>query len=286
LLAAAIGAAIVGGALAVALSSGAGSPAAGQGGPVALAAAVTNREPGFKFNMTASASVGGQTVAFEASGSVNTGPPPSASMDATVGGQSVSERIVGSELYIQSSLTGDKWLRTSLPSALGAAGSATNSTQLTSADPSQTLDYLRATGTVTDVGSDTVGGVATTHYHADVDLSRYASMLPASQQAAAEQSVQSYQQVTGSSTLPIDVWIDASNLVRQIQFDLTVAGQGSVSFAMTFSDYGPQPAVSAPPAGDVVDAPAAQTPSAPVQTPSSPPASTPSYSSASQQPAD
>jgi hypothetical protein len=293
LLAAAVGAAVLGGALAVVLSGG-GSPSAGQGGPVALAAAVTNREAGFKFTMTASANVGGQSADVNASGSVNTGPPASVSMTASVGGTSVEERIIGGDLYIQSgALTGGKWLQTSLPVGISGDTSTSGSTQLTSADPAQTLDYLRAAGTVTDVGSDTIDGVAATHYHADIDLSRYVAMLPAAQQAAAQQGIASFEQETGTTTLPIDVWIDASNLVRQMQFDLSLPNQGSVSLSMTLSDYGSQPAVTAPPAGDVVQAPAAQTPSAPapttsapVQTPSSPPASTPSSGSVPSQPAD
>jgi hypothetical protein len=290
-LALAVAAAVVGGALAVALSSGGSST--GQGGPVALAAAVTNREPGFKFEMTISANAGGQNADVDASGSINTGPPPSVTMNASVGGESVNERIVGSDLYIQSPLAAGKWLHTALPPSITGDGAAGSSTQLTSADPEQTLDFLRAAGTVTDVGSDTIGGVATTHYPAVIELSRYASALPAAQQATAAQGISSFEQATGLTTLPMDVWIDASNLVRQIQFSLSISGQGSIAFTMSFSDYGPQPAVSAPPASDVIEAPAAQTPSAPAQTPSTPPVSTPPASapssgsgSAAPQPAD
>jgi hypothetical protein len=295
LAALAFAAAVAGGALAVALSSGGG---AGQGGPVALAASVTNNEPGFKFDLTVSATDSGQTTSVEASGAFNTGPPLSGSMDATVGGTAISELIVGGDLYVQSALSGGKWLEAPLPSTLGAAGSSGGSTELTSADPSQTLQYLRASGTVTNLGQATIGGVATTHYHDAIDLSHYASTLPASQQAAAQQDVAAYEQATGTTTLPIDVWIDGSNLVRQIQFDISTTSGASAAFTMNVYDYGPQSAVSAPPAGEVISAvqtpstPAqtpstpVQTPSTPAQTPSSPPAGTPSHGSGNSQPAD
>jgi hypothetical protein len=281
LAALAVAAVLVGGAVAVALSSGGGGGA--QGGPVALAASVTNREPGFKFEMTVSVTASAQSTSFQASGAFSTGPPLSGSLDATVGSTTVSERIVGSDVYVQTALSGGKWLHSTLPGALGAASSSGGSTELTSADPGQTLQYLRAAGPLTDLGPATIAGVATTHYHVDIDLSRYASLLPASQQAAAAQSLQTYQQLTGSSTLPMDVWIDSSNLVRQVQFNFALTGGTSAAFTMNYTDYGPQPAVSAPPAADVIEAtpPApAPTPSTPpITTPSSPPASTPSSGS-------
>lgn len=273
-----VGAAVVGGGLAVVLSSGGGS-AAGQGGAVALAASVTNREPGFKFEMTINAAADGQSAGITASGSINTGPPPSGTMDATVAGAAITERIIGTDVYVQTTGTGGQWLHVSVPAIPGQSVSGGSSTQLTAADPAQTLDYLRAAGTVTDDGPATISGVATTHYHAEINLSTYASMLPAAQQAAAQQAAQAYEQATGSSTLPIDVWVDGSNLVREMQMDVSVAGGGDLSIVMNFYDYGPQPAVSAPPAGDVLETPGAQTPPASTQTPSTPPASSQSNGS-------
>jgi len=278
LVALALGAAVLGGALAVALSGGDGAGGGG-GGPIALAASVTNGEPGFKFDLTVSATVSGQTSSVAASGAFDAGPPLSGSMDATVGGTTVNELIVGSDVYVQTAMTGGKWLETALPGAVGAANSTTGSAELTSADPGQTLQYLRAAGSVTDDGPATIGGIATTHFHADIDLSRYVSTLPASKQAAAQQDIQSYEQATGSSTLPMDVWIDGSNLVRQIQFDLSISGGSSVAFSMNFSDYGPQPAVSPPPAADVIDVPQTPSTSTSTPTPTTPPVGSPSSGS-------
>jgi hypothetical protein len=265
----------------IALSGGGGSGPGGSGGssPVTLAADATTREPGFKFNMTIGVSAAGQNLSFTGTGAIDTGPPQSGSFSMNVDGVTVNERIVGSSVYIQSPTSPGSWEQVNLSGLQGLSGdgASASSPQLDSADPSATLNYLRASGTVTNEGSDTIDGVATTRYHALVDLSTLAASLPASQQAAAQQSVQQYEAATGSTTLPIDVWIDGSNLVRQIDFDMnvnTASGQASVTYSMGFYDYGPQAAVSAPPANEITTVPTPQqtTPASPASPSTSTPA--------------
>ncbi len=249
-----------------------GSGASSRNSPIVLAADVTTHQTGYKFAMDMTVAGAGQNVSLSGSGAINTGPPLSGSMTAAVGGVNVNERIVGSYVYVQTPKLGDTWGRISL-SGLPGFGASSTSSQYVSTDPAAMLDYLRATGTVTDEGPDTLNGVATTHYHAVVDLARYAASLPAAQQAAAEQLVQGYQQVAGSSTFPIDVWIDDAKLVRQVNFELsldTQSVQASVTYSMSFSDYGPQAAVTAPPASQVADIPAQASGSVSNQVPSAP----------------
>ncbi|HXR14090.1 MAG TPA: hypothetical protein VN740_05465 [Solirubrobacteraceae bacterium] len=269
-----LGAAVLVAVAVVVLSGGGG---AGAKSPVVLAADVTAHEPGYKFNITVTAAAAGQNVSVNGSGAINTGPPLSGSMSATVDGVSVNELIVGSYAYVQSSTHGDTWGRFYLSGLDGIDNSS--SSQFASTDPAAMLNYLRAAGTVADDGPQAVGGVATTHYHAVVDLTRYAAMLPAAQQAAAQRAVQSYQQATGAATIPIDVWIDHSNLVRQLDIDLSITtptGVVSASLAMSFFDYGPQAAVSPPPADAVTDIPGApQAPSTPAQSTPAPSPSSP-----------
>ena len=251
--------------------------------PVALAADVTTQQPGYRYDITATIAAAGHNVDMSGSGAIDTGPPLSGSMSATVGAVTVNERIVGSYAYVQSPTLGNTWGRIDL-SGLGGIDSSSSS-QFGSTDPAAMLAYLRASGTVTDDGPQTLNGIATTHYHAVVDLTRYAATLPAAQRAAAQRAMQSYEQATGSSTMPVDVWIDSSNLVRQLDIDLSVATQAgnvSVSLSMSFFDYGPQAAVSAPPASQVTDVPGVASTLAPAQTPSSPGTSSPGTS----QPAD
>jgi hypothetical protein len=68
--------------------------------------------------------------------------------------------------------------------------------------------------------------------------------------------VQTVKRITGSDTLPIDVWIDGQSHVRRIALSLKLCSpQGKIdeSIDMTLYDYGPQPAVEPPPASQVAD---------------------------------
>ena len=54
--------------------------------------------------------------------------------------------------------------------------------------------------------------------------------------------------LTGSATLPVDVWIDGSNLVRRIQIDLPLSIDSvrlDETVTMNLFDYGPQAAAAA-----------------------------------------
>jgi hypothetical protein len=114
----------------------------------------------------------------------------------------------------------------------------------TGTDPTQFLDFLRAVSTSTaKVGTEKVRGVQTTHYQAKVDLSRYPKLLPASQRAAATRSVNTLASALGSHTMPMDAWVDNSNLVRRIGIAFTeCVAQQHVRFGMRMDvfGYGPQ----------------------------------------------
>ena len=75
------------------------------------------------------------------------------------------------------------------------------------------------------------------------------------QRANAARYAQLLERLTGSATLPVDVWIDASNLVRRIQIDLPLNIRSvhlDETITMNLFDYGPQ-AAALPPAGQVTD---------------------------------
>ncbi len=62
--------------------------------------------------------------------------------------------------------------------------------------------------------------------------------------------------ITGSGTLPLDVWIDEASRVRRIALSLRLCGpNGTIdeSVDMTLYDYGRQPAVQPPPSSQVTD---------------------------------
>jgi hypothetical protein len=121
-------------------------------------------------------------------------------------------------------------------------------------DPSQTLVYLKAVGSVEDQGTEDIDGVSTTKYHAVIDLDRIAAQADPGQRAAVRASVKTMKDTYGISELPIDVWIDDQGLPRQLsyQIDATVQGQKvTTSLKMNFSDYGVDVNVQAPPASQV-----------------------------------
>jgi hypothetical protein len=106
------------------------------------------------------------------------------------------------------------------------------------------------------VGSETVRGVATTHYHAVIDLNRYPSVVAPSLRAAAARAAALLERVTGQSTLAADVWVDRSGLVRRLALDLSVCssvGTVDATLSMDIYDFGRQPTVTVPPASEVTD---------------------------------
>lgn len=118
-------------------------------------------------------------------------------------------------------------------------------------NPGQYLDFLRATadGSVKDLGQETVNGVQTTHYRAQVDLAKLPDAVPSADKSAAEQLVSMIQSKGANTRMPVDAWIDGSHQIRRLQlsYDLSVSGE-SVALGITenLSDYGPQPPPALP----------------------------------------
>ena len=221
--------------------------------PVSLAADITSNEPGYRFTLALDAAGDGVNLTMGGTGAINTGASPSGSMSFTIGGRTVNEVLAGPYIYIQSPTSADTWYRAS--TAAFASSASAGGASLGSGDPAQTLASLRAAGSVIDEGSQTIGAVATTHYRALVDLGRYTLDAAPAQRANAARYAQLLERLTGSATLPVDVWIDASNLVRRIQIDLPLNIRSvhlDETITMNLFDYGPQ-AAALPPAGQVTD---------------------------------
>jgi hypothetical protein len=180
----------------------------------------------------------------------------------------LQELIDGTTIYVKlpTSLTsklpslGSKpWLKVDLAKAASAAGVPGLGSLVSnpaSSDPSQFLQYLRAAGTVTKVGSEQVNGIATTHYRGVIDLDKVANTLPSSSRSQAQAAIAGLEKVTKLHTIPVGVWIDNQNLVRRMRlaFSESVSGQ-SISTAITVDivGYGPQPPPVLPAPGQVTD---------------------------------
>jgi hypothetical protein len=155
-------------------------------------------------------------------------------------------------------LGGKPWLKMDLAKLKGLPGISSLTNDPTMTDPSQILRYLRAESDgVSNQGQQVVDGISTTHYRAQLNLSRLAQNLPAAAQGALSQALSKLEQVAGTSALPVDVWIDRHHLVRRMQMALSLHGpsgpliQETVTANMT--DYGPQPRPTPPPADQVRD---------------------------------
>lgn len=157
---------------------------------------------------------------------------------------------------------GKTWLRLDLAQFGKKLGiDLSQLSQFSGGDPRQTLDQLRAvSGDVKKVGTATVRGVPTTHYQAKVDLRRYPNLVPAAQRAAAQQGVKRLIDLTGTSSFPEDIWIDAQKRVRRIALAYSFRPKGQSSKQkLTFNetvdiyDFGATDKVTIPPASQTLD---------------------------------
>jgi len=244
--------------------------------PVADAAQVTGLTRGAQVSMTLTMTLPtGQTVmtpgvgAFDFRGRRGRLSFDFSSLSSLTGGRlggahpTLRELIVYPDIYMRApfltkSLPGGKqWLKIDVQAAARRL-TGVDPTQLSMQNgPGDQLQQLRAASAAHVVGRDVVRGVATTHYHGTVDLRRLPDRLPAAQRAAARQGIDRLIALTGSSSYPVDVWVDAHRrILRERQsMSLKVNGQRvQMTIAMDLFDYGTQVAVTPPPASQVFDA--------------------------------
>ena len=138
--------------------------------------------------------------------------------------------------------------------------------QLTSSSqaPTQTLSYLQAVSRngITTVGPATTRGAATTEYKATIDLTKVADQKGAGAQAA----LKDLEGQLHTTTLPVQVWLDAQNRVRQVAYQLHVsttgdspssggttlpAVSGLITSTIDYYDFGIPVHVAAPPAQEI-----------------------------------
>ncbi|MFC1411932.1 hypothetical protein ACEZCY_21995 [Streptacidiphilus sp. N1-12] len=136
----------------------------------------------------------------------------------TAAGQSIQMRVIGKVLYemlppaARAKVPGQKpWVRIDLAKAAAGAGGT-----ISAPDTSQALGYLKDAKDVTKVGTETVDGASATHY-------RFQAALP--------QNSGSMLGVSLPSSIPVDVWVDASNHIREekIQFTVSASATGAAT---------------------------------------------------------
>lgn len=148
--------------------------------------------------------------------------------------------VDGAAVYAKSDLFGDtSWYRLSGPASQTPSAGGIAGIWAKLVDPSQLFATLQeASGSMTEVGSDKVGGVDTTHYTGNI-------------------AVPSEQSSTGakSASIPVDVWVDGQGRVARVQSTLSGGADAPISGKLTvdFSDFGKAVSIAAPSASDVKD---------------------------------
>jgi hypothetical protein len=123
-------------------------------------------------------------------------------------------------------------------------------------DPTQALQYLRAAGKIKKKGSADIRGVATTHYNVTVDLRKVADKAPVERRDELRKNIDRLITLTGSSTIPIDVWIDKQGYIRKEVYTEKVELQGhkaGVEASLETFDFGAPVVAPVPAAADVTD---------------------------------
>ncbi len=120
------------------------------------------------------------------------------------------------------------------------------------------MQMLKAvSGEVEKVGDEDVRGVSTTHYRATIDFDKYPLAVPAANRAAVRKSIDSLIKLTGTRTVPVDVWVDGDAVVRRFAQTtrMNVPGAGRMQMKQTIElyDFGTKVDVQAPPAREVQD---------------------------------
>jgi hypothetical protein len=239
--------------------------------PIAQAATVSANAPGYKMELSYLITSSQLNAPITASGTAVVDPPDhAASMSLTmqvpqgalpVGTSTLQMGMVldGQDLYVKlpqaladqlPGLGSKPWLEINAAKAAGLPGISTFNNP-TSTDPGEMLQELRTRAdSVTNEGSQQVGGLETTHYQVQISLDRLLHNLPASDQSLLQKLIQN-QDVT------VNVWIDSHHLVRRmVMFVALSVGGASLQENVTanFSDYGPQPRPTPPPADQVTNA--------------------------------
>ena len=225
-------------------------------GDLIVAAAAKSSKAG---SVEADFKLSGAGVSGSGSGVFNTGSSRSGQLKLKVNVRGMSvpldSVITGNVLYLRSpifsqlGLSRDKWVKLDLAQLGEQQGIDLNSLASTSPTPASALEYLRGSGDVREVGSESVGGVDTTHYKVKVDLRRAAARSTGSER----QSLNRVIQASGVKKLPIDVWVDGKGYIRRVQYAQKAGASKPVQITMNLHDYGAPVTVKPPPASDTVD---------------------------------
>ena len=256
------GVAVAGIAVSALLASACGSsgPATISIGTLRAAAATSQAAKTQSYDFTADVAAKGEHLTMKGSGVVATdGSAGTLTMDIPPVG-SIEERLTPDGIYMDLGSVesgklpdGKRWLFMSYDDIKAQSGQDLRKLQQQNQSSTQALEYLQSTsGDVDKVGEDTVNGAPATHYLAHIDYAKYAAdKMPDATDAQRAK-------VAKLGTVPMDVWIDASDHVVKMSFAMDGSQIGtdgaSVQMTMTITGYDQPLDVQAPPADEVISA--------------------------------
>jgi hypothetical protein len=228
--------------------------------PVFAAASTTEAARTAQINL--SVTVGATVTAVQGVADLSTGNADfTADLPAGIG--AVEVRVIGPVAYVhvpssvQALLGGKPWMKADVATVEALAGQQLGLPGFGGGlEFTGVLDWLRGvSGPVTTDGTTTtIRGAATTHYHADLDLTKAAANAPSGSRAKVEQAAQA-----AGQTIPVDVWIDGQGRLRQLKasFDpskvqalagVTARSPGAMVATLDLWGFGTPVNVTPPPA--------------------------------------
>jgi len=213
--------------------------------PLSAAVSATQAESSARMTFQTVGEVQGQSVKGTGSGVIQFKPAKAQlSLNMSAAGQKIAmdEVMDGTTLYMKlpkEALNGipkgKSWIKVDLDKASGGALSGVMSQ---SQDPAAQLKLLSEIAGAKAVGKETIGGAETTHYHGVVDYRKVAKSGPAEMRKAAKLALT----VMDDPKVPVDVWVDGQNRVRQEKLTLAMHPDNAPAQKQTmtigFSDFG------------------------------------------------
>jgi hypothetical protein len=204
--------------------------------PIAAAYTNTVNAGSASIAMTGQVTSGKTNTQVTGEGKVSFKPPASA-VTFTSKGKSTEIRAIGDSTYLR--MSAKSWHKVDSSQMTGGVAQDTS--------PAAGLSFLNSVTRTTPIGTATIRGGQAQGYRAAIDLNKVA----AGQRSPAEQQVfRSLIKETGSSTLSVDVWLDARKRVAREKYSVTLAtGKTPTTTSSTLDlyDYGTPVEVTPPP---------------------------------------
>jgi hypothetical protein len=171
--------------------------------------------------------------------------------------QMVMDGRSGLVVYMRSPLfarvAGNHWIKLDMAKLAQRQGIDLNGLMnANQADPSQTLDMLKASADAHPIGYDHIRGVFTTHYALNIDLERLAK-----ENKSLRQMVDTVREVTGTTSYPAEAWVDDAGRVRRMKIDMSFNSPAGGAFTMSMTEdlfaFGTKVDVRPPAASQVLD---------------------------------